>query len=88
MGLLANVAAGLFGFTSGVVRNARTFHPDGRVFRGTASSLAPSDPSLARAARGLQGAVLLRIGMGVVKRGIPGWVANHVPDAPSVAMRF
>jgi hypothetical protein len=88
MGLLANVAAGLFGFTSGVVRNARTFHPDGRVFRGTARSLEPGDRSLASAARALEGAVLLRMGMGVVKRGMPAWLANHLPDAPSIAMRF
>jgi hypothetical protein len=88
MSLLANIAAGLFGFTSGVVRNARTFHPDGRVFRGTALSLEPEEPSLAQAARGLEGAVLLRMGMGVVKRGMPAWLANNLPDAPSIAMRF
>src|SRR5204862_2512632 len=82
------IAAGLFGFTSGVVRNARTFHPDGRVFRGTVRSLEPSDPPLARAARGLGGSVLMRIGMGVIKRGMPRWVANHFPDAPSIAVGF
>src|ERR1700674_2726046 len=33
--LLARMTAACFAFVSGVVRNARTFHPDGRVFRGT-----------------------------------------------------
>jgi len=31
----AKTAACFFGFISGVVRNARTFHPDGRTFRAT-----------------------------------------------------
>ena len=73
---------------SGVVRNSRTFHPDGRVFRCTAEPLGSTDPSLARAADQLAGAVLLRIGMGVMKRGMPRWLAKLVPDAPSIAMRF
>jgi hypothetical protein len=82
-------AAGFFGFVSGVVRNARTFHPDGRTFRGTARSLQPSDPGLARAAAKLAGStILLRIGMGVMKRRWPRWLADLVPDAPSIAARF
>jgi hypothetical protein len=86
--LTAGIAAGIFGFTSGVVRNARTFHPDGRVFRGTVRSLHPADSSLARAAEGLAGSVLLRIGMGMVKKGAPRWLADRIPDAPSIAMRI
>ena len=82
MPFLAKWTAGFFGFVSGVIRNARTFHPDGRVFRGTVRSLEPSDPNLARAAEQLHGAVLMRIGMGMVKRGMPRWVADHIPDAP------
>ena len=84
----ARWAAGFFGFVSGVIRNARTFHPDGRVFRGTVRSLEPSDPNLARAAEQLHGAVLMRIGMGMLKRGMPRWLADHIPDAPSIASRF
>ena len=86
--LIDRLAAGFFGFVSGVLRNARTFHPDGRVLRGTARSLAPANSSLARAATELEGAVLLRIGMGVMKRGMPLWLADHIPDAPSIAARF
>ncbi|HEV8580480.1 MAG TPA: cytochrome c [Thermoanaerobaculia bacterium] len=80
--------AGFFGFVSGVVRNSRTFHPDGRVFLGTVRSLQPADASLARAAEQLEGAVLLRMGMGLMKRGWPRWLADLVPDAPSIAARF
>ena len=87
-GLVPKTAAGFFAFVTGVVRNARTFHPDGRVFRGTVRSLDPSDPGLARAAERLSGAVLLRIGMGVMKRGMPAWLADRIPDAPSIAARF
>ncbi len=85
----AKTAACFFGFISGVVRNARTFHPDGRTFRATVRSLPPSDPSLARVAEQLAGStVLLRIGMGLMKRGWPRWLADLVPDAPSIAARF
>jgi hypothetical protein len=85
----ASIAAGLFGFTSGVIRNARTFHPDGRTFRGTVRSVQPSDAGLARVAARLEGStVLMRIGMGVMKNGMPRWLANLVPDAPSIASRF
>jgi hypothetical protein len=80
--------AWFFAFVSGVLRNARTFHPDGRVFRGTVRSLNPSDPALAAAADRLVGCALLRIGMGVMKRGMPRWLADHIPDAPSIASRF
>ena len=73
---------------SGVVRNSRTFHPDGRVFVGTVRSLNPSDPALARASERLEGGVLLRMGMGVMKRGMPAWLADRIPDAPSIAARF
>jgi hypothetical protein len=31
---------------------------------------------------------MLRIGMGVAKKTAPRWLADHIPDAPSVAMRF
>ena len=85
----AGAAAGVFGFASGVVRNSRIFHPDGRTFRATVRSLQPADPSLARAAGQLAGStVLLRIGMGLMKRGWPRWLADLVPDAPSFAARF
>ena len=85
----AGAVADAFGFVSGVVRNARTFHPDGRTFRGAVRSLHPADPDLARAAAGLDGsAVLLRMGMGVMKNGMPPWLARIVPDAPSIAMRL
>ena len=81
--------AGAFGFVSGVVRNSRTFHPDGRAFLGTVDSLHPSDAGLARAAEHLAGSsVLLRIGMGLMKKGMPPWLVKLVPDAPSVAARF
>ena len=30
----------------------------------------------------------MRIGMGVMKRGMPAWIAKLVPDAPSIASRF
>src|SRR5207245_7994919 len=85
---IARMAAGFFGFVSGVVRNARTFHPDGRVFRGSVRSLQPADPALARASEQLTGSVLLRIGMGLMKKGVPRWFADRVPDAPSIASRF
>jgi len=87
-GLIETMVAGFFGFVSGVVRNSRTFHPDGRVFLGTARSLQPADPDLARAAGRLESTVLLRMGMGVMKRGWPRWLADLVPDAPSIAARF
>ena len=87
-GLIARIAAAIFGFTSGVVRNARTFHPDGRVFRGTVRSLQPADPALARASEQLAGSVLLRMGMGLMKKGVPRWLADRIPDAPSIASRF
>src|SRR5579862_3854204 len=86
--LIDSLSAAFFGFVSGVVRNARTFHPDGRVLRATVRSLAPANPSLARAATQLEGALLMRIGMGVMKRGMPLWLADHIPDAPSIAARF
>jgi len=77
-----------FRFTSGVVRNARTFHPDGRTFLASIRSLSPTDPPLARAADRLTGAALVRVGMGVMKRGMPAWLADHIPDAPSMAVRI
>jgi len=86
--LSTRIAASFFSFTSGVVRNARTFHPDGRVLLGTVRSLAPADPSLARASMQLEGPVLLRIGMGLMKKGMPRWLADHIPDAPSISARF
>ncbi len=86
--LIATWSASFFAFVSGVVRNARTFHPDGRVFLGTVRSLDPADSSLSIAAERLVGPVLMRIGMGVMKRGMPHWLAEHIPDAPSIAARF
>ncbi len=86
--LIAAVAARVFGFASGVIRNARTFHPDGRTFLGAACSLEPSDTSLARASNQLAGSVLMRIGMGLMKKGMPRWLARVIPDAPSIATRL
>jgi mono/diheme cytochrome c family protein len=86
--LIAKWVAGFFGFVSGVIRNARTFHPDGRTFLGTVESLHPPDPRFAAAADRLAGSVLMRIGMGVMKRGMPRWLADAIPDAPSIASRF
>jgi len=86
--LVARLAAAYFAFVSGVVRNARTFHPDGRVFRGTVRSLQPADASFGRAAEQLAGSALMRIGMGVMKQGAPLWLADRIPDAPSIATRF
>jgi len=86
--LIARIAADIFGFTSGVVRNSRTFHPDGRVFRGTVRSLQPVNPALARASEQLAGSVLLRMGMGLMKKGAPQWLVDRIPDAPSIASRF
>ena len=78
----------LFRFVSGVVRNARTFHPDGRTFVASVVSLQPADPALERAAARLSGSALMRVGMGVMKRGWPRWLADHIPDAPSMALRI
>ena len=86
--LVARIAAGFFGFVSGVIRNSRTFHPDGRVFRGTVRSLQPVDECYARAAEQLAGSALMRIGMGLMKKGSPLWLADRIPDAPSIAMRI
>jgi len=86
--LTVRIAAAIFGFVSGVVRNARTFHPDGRVIRGMVRSLHPPDAQLAQAGELLAGAVLLRMGMGLMKKGAPRWLAEHIPDAPSIACRF
>jgi hypothetical protein len=85
---LASAAACVFGFVSGVVRNARTFHPDGRTFRATVRSIEPPDPGLVPAAKALEGAALLRVGMGVAKKTWPRWLAKRIPDAPSIATRF
>ena len=79
--LVARLAAAYFAFVSSVVRNARTFHPDGRVFRGTVRSLQPADASFALAADRLAGSTLMRIGMGVMKNGAPHWLADRIPDA-------
>jgi hypothetical protein len=86
--LIVRISAGFFGFVSGVIRNSRTFHPDGRAFRGTIRTLQPTDESYARAAENLAGSVLMRIGMGLMKKGSPLWLADRIPDAPSVAMRI
>lgn len=86
--LIARITAAFFGFVSGVVRNARTFHPDGRVMHGSVRPLRPPDSRFTQAGEQLAGAVLLRIGMGLMKRGAPLWLAEHIPDAPSIACRF
>jgi hypothetical protein len=86
--LVARIAASFFGFVSGVIRNSRTFHPDGRVFRGTIRSLQPRDESCARAAERIAGSALMRIGMGLMKKGSPLWLADKIPDAPSIALRI
>jgi len=85
--LMARCIAAFFAFVSSL-RNSRTFHPDGRVFRGTVRSLNPPDEALAHAAGQLTGDVIMRIGMGVMKKGWPAWLADAIPDAPSVASRF
>src|SRR5260370_28832546 len=85
--LIASVLAGIFSFVSGTLRNARTFHPDGRTFFGTVNAETP-DQTLSGAGKMLEGRVLMRIGMGIVKRNVPAWVKNRIPDAPSVAVRF
>ena len=77
-----------FRFTSGVVRNARTFHPDGRTLVASIHSLHPADPALNSAAERLTGGALVRVGMGVMKRGMPAWLADRIPDAPSMATRI
>jgi len=87
MRFVADAIAAFFGFISGVVRNARTFHPDGRTFVGTVSADA-SDPALLQAGRLIEGSVLLRIGMGLAKKSWPTFIRSHIPDAPSIAARF
>jgi mono/diheme cytochrome c family protein len=85
--LLARVLAGVFAFISGTVRNARTFHPDGRTFFATVKA-ETADPQLSGAGKLLEGRALMRIGMGMVKNHAPAWIRNTLPDAPSVAVRF
>jgi len=87
-GLIARIVAGIFGFVSGVVRDARTFHPDGRVMRGSARSLHAPDEYLGQAGELLTGTVMLRMGMGLMKKAAPRWLREHIPDAPSIACRF
>jgi hypothetical protein len=58
------------------------------MFVASIVSLHPSDPALARAADRLSGGALIRVGMGVMKRGMPRWLADHIPDAPSMALRI
>jgi hypothetical protein len=92
MRFVADGIAAIFGFTSGVVRNARTFHPDGRTFLGTVSADASkadtSDSALLQAGTLIEGRVLLRIGMGLAKKSWPTFIRSHIPDAPSIAGRF
>jgi hypothetical protein len=78
----ARWVSGLFAFLSGVVRNSRVFHPDGRVFLGSV------EPNAESSGGNLSGFVLMRIGMGVMKCGMPVWLAELIPDAPSIASRF
>jgi mono/diheme cytochrome c family protein len=85
--LIASLLAGIFSFVSGTLRNARTFHPDGRTFLATVSAETP-DPTLSGAGTMLKGHALMRIGMGIVKKGAPAWLKRWLPDAPSIAVRF
>lgn len=85
---IAQWVAALFAFLSGVVRNSRVFHPDGRVFLGTVQRYPVEERAAADTAGDLSGFVLMRIGMGVMKRGMPAWLAALIPDAPSIASRF
>jgi mono/diheme cytochrome c family protein len=87
MRFVASAIAAIFGFVSGVLRNARTFHPDGRTFLGTVTA-ETSDQTLLCAGKLLEGRVLLRIGMGVAKKSTPSWIKDIIPDAPSFAARF
>ena len=87
MRFVADAIAAFFGFFSGVVRNARTFHPDGRTFLGTVRA-DTSDPALLQAGSLIEGCVLLRIGMGLAKKSWPGVIRGNIPDAPSIAGRF
>ena len=87
MRFVARAIAAFFGFISGVVRNARTFHPDGRTFLGTVSADA-SNSTLLQAGTLIEGHVLLRIGMGLAKKSWPTFIRSHIPDAPSIAGRF
>jgi len=87
MRFVADAIAAIFGFISGVVRNARTFHPDGRTFLGTVSADS-SDPALLQAGKLIEGRVLLRNGMGLAKKSWPTFIRSHIPDAPSIAGRF
>jgi hypothetical protein len=59
MRFVAHAIAAFFGFISGVVRNARTFHPDGRTFLGTVHANA-SDSTLLPAGKLIEGRVLQR----------------------------
>jgi hypothetical protein len=87
--LVPRFIADVFGFLSGVVRNSRVFHPDGRVFQGTTRSLNPESPDLAKAAESFaDGSALIRVGMGLMKKGMPGWLVRLIPDAPSMAVRI
>jgi hypothetical protein len=87
--LVPQVVAAFFAFLSGVVRNARVFHPDGRVFLGIAQALPQSSSEdLRQLGERFAGPVLMRLGMGVLKRHMPAWLVKAVPDAPSIASRF
>src|SRR5262249_1059243 len=83
---IGRVVAPVLGETS-ALRNARTFHPDGTVYRGTVRSLSPAAPFDVEAKR-LEGAALMGVGVGVWKRGMPTLLEKTLPDAPSIAIRF
>jgi hypothetical protein len=83
---IGRVVAPVLGETSSL-RSARTFHPDGTVYRGTVRSLSPATPFDVEAKR-LEGAALMRVGVGVWKRGMPALLEKTLPDAPSIAIRF
>jgi hypothetical protein len=69
MRFIAIAVSAFFGFISGVVRNARTLHPDGRTFLGTVRAEA-DDQRLLGAGKLLEGQVLLRIGIDVTVVGV------------------
>jgi hypothetical protein len=63
------IAAPIFAHTS-AANDARTFHPDGLYFQGTAKSLSPGAPFTNEAKR-MEGAAVIRPSEGVHKAGAP-----------------
>ena len=88
MRFVASAIAAISDSPSGVLRSARTFHPDGPDIPGhrhregdrTLRCFVPASCSKVASS--------CRIGMGLVKRSTAGWIRDGIPDAPSVAARF